>query len=282
MDQNKKRIFIQKIDELPTLPTSLLKIIEVIENRESSAQDLANVISRDQSISSVILRLVNSAFYGHLRQISSMSHAVVILGYQTVKTMALGVSVFQTSPHGHSPFNRGDFWVHSIGVATIAKRIASLSSRPVDPDTAFLAGLLHDIGKVIFDNYFFDDYAKAVKTAFKRNVWVGSLEQEMMGMTHAEGGYHLARKWQFPPEVIDAIRYHHKIVDAPIGSIPISAVVHVADILCRQIRLGTAGDEVNLIIDPSTHKVLGLDADQLSDLALALDAERESIEEFSL
>ncbi|MBF0169725.1 MAG: HDOD domain-containing protein, partial [Nitrospinae bacterium] len=99
MDQSRKRIFIQKIDELPTLPVSLLKIIEVIENPESSAQDLAAVISRDQSISSVILRLVNSAFYGHLRQISSMSHAVVILGYQTVKTMALGVSVFQNSPH---------------------------------------------------------------------------------------------------------------------------------------------------------------------------------------
>ncbi|MBF0170937.1 MAG: HDOD domain-containing protein [Nitrospinae bacterium] len=149
-------------------------------------------------------------------------------------------------------------------------------------DLLFKSAPLHDIGKVIFDNYFNEEYAKVVEEALRRNVWVGELEQELMGMPHAEAGYHLARKWQFPPEVIDAIRYHHQLSAAPSSSMGVVAVVHAADVLCRQIRLGAAGDHAVAPLDPAARNALGLNDDQLSDLALALDAERESIEEFAL
>jgi putative nucleotidyltransferase with HDIG domain len=285
VDKNKNRIFIQRIQDLPTLPTTLLKIIEVVENPESSAHDLADIVSKDQSISSVILRLVNSAFYGHLRQISSISHAVVILGYQTVKTMALGVSIFQSPPTagGHS-FDRGKFWVHSIGVATLTKRLSE-KVKPVaglDRDSVFLSGLLHDVGKVVFDNYFNEEYGAVVGEAMKRRQWIGDFEAEAMGMTHAEAGYYLAQKWQFPAPVIDSIRYHHALHKCPPNSLPVASLVHIADAACRRIRLGSGGDDAPVDIDPLAMKTLGIDDDLLADLMLELDGDREGIESFAL
>ncbi|VAX24524.1 hypothetical protein MNBD_NITROSPINAE02-1981 [hydrothermal vent metagenome] len=285
MEKEKKRIFIQKIQSLPTLPTALAKIVSVAENESSTADDLADVISKDQSISSTILRLVNSAFYGHLRQISSINHSIVILGFRTVKTMALGVSIFQsTSNPKRQSFNRTKFWTHSIGVATFAKRIAgkTKSGSGIDQEALFLSGLLHDLGKVVFDNYFNEEYEVVTKEALEKNEWIGDVEMRLLGMNHSEAGDYLAQKWQFPPAVIESIRHHHNVDEAHKGNGGMAAITHLADYCCRKMKLGSGGDNEEVALNPLALETCGVTEEILDELIAEVEADRDSIEAFAI
>lgn len=268
------------------MPATLARIIEVVENPSSTAAELGEVISRDQSLSSMILKLVNSAFYGHLRQISSISHATVILGFQTVKTMALGVSVFHSSPsRDGDSLDKRRLWIHSLAVATCAKRLASTldSVRGSDEETVFLAGLLHDIGKVVFDNVFSEDYRSVLRLARNERMWIGDAEKRILEMDHAEAGSLLARKWQFPDPVINAIRRHHDpLNDGEDGSESvIDSLVSVADYVCRKIKLGYSGDDEETELNPTAARRLGLTDEILETIIQKMESEREEIEKFT-
>lgn len=281
-----KRLLIQRIQNLPTLPATLARIIEVVENPSSTASELGEVISRDQSLSSMILKLVNSAFYGHLRQISSISHATVILGFQTVKTMALGVSVFHSSPsRDGDSLDKRRLWIHSLAVATCAKRLASTLEgvRGSDEETVFLAGLLHDIGKVVFDNVFSEDYRNVLRLARNERMWIGDAEKKILEMDHAEAGSLLARKWQFPYPVINAIRRHHDPLNGgEEGSESvIDSLVSVADYVCRKIKLGHGGDDEEAELNPTAARRLRVTDEILARTIQRMESEREEIEKFT-
>ena len=286
LDKEKQRILIQRIQELPTLPSTISKIIELVESQSSTSEDLARVISKDQSISSLILKLVNSAFYGHLRQISSISHAIVILGYTTVRTMALGVSIFNASPGKKTAaFDRSKFWIHSIGVATITRRIATHTPARdgLDMESVFLSGLLHDIGKVIFDHYFAKEYNEVAESALKNHVWIGESESSFFGINHAEAGYYLAQKWQFPSTVISAIKSHH----APASydgeaERAMACMVNLADYLCRKAVIGSGGDNEEHPLNEEALSFLGISQDTLSEIACEVENDREMIESLTL
>ena len=285
-DKEKRRILIQRIQELPTLPSTISKIIELVESKSSTSEDLARVISKDQSISSLILKLVNSAFYGHLRQISSISHAIVILGYTTVRTMALGVSIFNASPSKKTAaFDRSKFWIHSIGVGTITRRIATHAPARdgMDMESVFLSGLLHDIGKVIFDHYFSKEYNDVAESALKNHVWIGESESSFFGINHAEAGYYLAQKWQFPSTVISAIKSHH----APASydgeaERAMACMVNLADYLCRKAVIGSGGDNEEHPLNEEALSFLGISQDTLSEIACEVENDREMIESLTL
>lgn len=280
-ERTKRRILIQKVEELPTLPVTLTKIIKVAENPNAGASDLAQVISQDQSIASTILRLVNSAFYGHFRSISSISHAIVILGFQTVKSMALGASIFRTPPLSSKPvFDRNSFWVHSISVAAFVKKLAaSLKlSRQIDLETVFVSGLLHDLGKVVFDNYFNEDYREVVKITRKDQKWIRTAEDEVMGMNHTVAGQLLARKWQFPALVIEAIEFHHDLGKAGKNGGIIAPLVHTADYCCNLMRIGSGGNVKDPELDGRVMKLLGLSDKALADISTEIENERGMIE----
>lgn len=252
MNIEQKRILIQKITNLPTLPTVLSKIIDLTEDRNTKATHLGELLSRDQSISSLILRLVNSAYYGNLRHISSINHATVILGFEMVKTIAMGVAIYQDKSAGPSGFDREQFWIHSLAVATLSREIASKLTKDKQPqlETVFLSGLLHDVGKVIFDNYFTEDYFKASELAIKDNLWIGEAEQRVLKMDHCDAGFFLARKWQFPSPVVEVIRYHHNLDKCSKKNASLCHTVHAADYICRIMKLGSGGDNVTVELDP--------------------------------
>lgn len=286
MDKEKRRILIQRVQDLPTLPSTIVRIIELVEDPTSTSNDLAEVISKDQSISSVILRLVNSAFYGHMRQVSSISHAVVILGYKTVQTMALGVSIFHSSAGGkRSAFDRTGFWTHCIGVATISRKLLDRRKfrSGVDAETVFLSGLLHDLGKVVFDNYFNEEYARVVETAKAEKAWVRDIEERVFEMDHAEAGYYLARKWLFPSPVISAIRCHHKPSDCEDDDVckVTSAIVHIADHLCRKLGIGSGGDDAQVALDPNALSIADINEEDLAFVLEETEKSREMIESFA-
>lgn len=285
VEKEKRRIIIQRIQDLPTLPSTLAKIIKVAESPSSTAVELGDVISKDQSISSMILKIVNSAFYGHLRQISSISHAIVILGFQMVKTLALGVSIFQASPNGARPaFDRGRFWLHSIGVATCAKSLSGkIDLGPeMDRETIFLSGLLHDIGKVVFDTFFNEEYRLVARAAVEEELLIRDVEARELGMDHAEAGYHLARKWQFPTPVINAIRFHHDLAANEEGDGKIESLVHVSDRIVRMLNIGYGGDKQEPPVEPLALEKLGLSEGDLEALISMVEERREEIEAFTL
>jgi len=280
-DVSRKRMLIQRVEELPSIPSTLTKIIQLAESESSNATDLAKIISQDQSLSSMILRIVNSAFYGHFRSITSISHSIVILGFQTVKSMALGASIYKLPPAGDRPaFDRNGLWIHALGVATLSKKLSlvSGSSEKPDPETSFISGFLHDIGKVVLDNCFSSEYRKAAEAARKFGELIRVMEEKTVGMDHAAAGMYLAQKWQFPGAVIDAISFHHNLGAATGGGGTVAAMVHLADFHCHRIELGSGGNFREPELDT---RALGLCA--LSEAAVAgavkeLNNERAAIE----
>jgi len=281
MNAARKRILIHKITNLPTLPTILQKIIDLTERRSANAHDLGRLLSKDPSISAVILKLVNSAYYGNLRHIASIDHAIVLLGFQMIKTIAMGVTIYGDRTGSGGRFDREKFWQHSLGTASLARVIATEAALPdhLDGDTVFLSGLLHDVGKVILDNYFPDDYGRVTEIVAERGVWIGVAEREVMGLDHAEAGYHLARKWQFPHAIADAIRHHHQPEHCPEDHGFLCATVHAADHCCRRIGLGSGGDDTLPELDPHIDR-FGIDDSVLERAVAHIEAERHQIEEF--
>jgi len=284
MENTSKRILIHKINNLPTLPSVVAKIIESAENPRVNAAHLAGILSKDPSISSVILKLVNSAFYGNLRHISSIDHATVILGFQMVKTIAMGVSIYKSrrAVEAGPSFDREQFWIHSIGTATCARILAKQRGLPegLGLDEVFLSGLLHDIGKVVFDNYFTEDYQRVAAEVTRRNVWIREAERDVLGMDHCDAGFYLARKWQFPGSVVEAIRYHHDLDKASEANGYLCALTHAADYCCRRIRLGSGGDAVETELQTLAVERYGLSESLLAQAMIQLEKEREICESF--
>ena len=164
MDREDIRLGIRNIKNLPTLPIIVTRVLEVAADSGSSANELAEIVARDMSVSAKVLNLANSAFYGFSRRITTIPQAVVVLGFETVRSLALSVSVFEylNKPTGEASFDREAFWVHSIGCGTVA-RITAKSLGWRDTGTPFVAGLLHDLGKVILDTDYNDLYQEVVE-----------------------------------------------------------------------------------------------------------------------
>jgi len=285
VDRRKRRMLIRTVDELPALPVTLMKIIKVAGDPDATADDLAQVISRDQSISSMLLRLVNSAFYGHFRSISSISRAIVILGFQTVKSLALGASIFHSSRETKgNALDWDKFWVHSLAVAAFSKKLSSKVDvlGDIDSETVFVSGLLHDIGKVVFNNYFSEEYKEVATTARKDKKWIRTVEEDLMGIDHCEAGQYLASKWHFPPPVIEAVEFHHNPGKPENKSGTMAALTHVADFSCNQIGIGSSGNEKDPELDEVAINILKLGDGKLADVTAEIENEREMIESFGI
>jgi putative nucleotidyltransferase with HDIG domain len=270
-----------RIVDLPTLPTVIPQVLRIVENRRSSAGDLARVIGADQSLASRILRLANSAFYGFRREITSISHAVVLLGYDTVKSMVLAATVFDTLRDGDSgkTFDRQGFWLHAVATATAARTVAR-GLRLVDPDQAFVGGLLHDIGKVVLDRYFFRRYAEAAKLAGELPCLIREAEEIIFGVDHAEVGRWLAERWRLPRAIVEPIAFHH----LPSAGAPehwgLSATIHLADVVARNAGIGSGGDELIPLPEEAVLVRFRIRSGHLLAWTQALETEREAVETF--
>jgi putative nucleotidyltransferase with HDIG domain len=232
----------KKLADLPPLPAVVTRIMQTINDPNTSAEDLNRLISLDQGLSSKILRIVNSAYYGFPKRISTITHAVVILGFNTVRNLVLGVSAFGMLSHksGASGLNRARFWEHSVATAVAS----SLLVRKKKPRTravmeeAFLAGLLHDIGKLFLDCYFPTQYAVAFAYARRENITLREAEQAVLGIDHAVVGRRIAEHWNFPPTLVMAMGGHHEpILDS--DGFEAAAIVHAADWMAWQAELGS-------------------------------------------
>jgi putative nucleotidyltransferase with HDIG domain len=201
---------IEGIKDLPTLPTVTMEVNRLLKNVETPIEQLVELLEKDQAMVLKILRLVNSSFYGFKSKISSLRHAVTLMGYNTVQNAVVVVSVIDSlSMSGRlKGFDITDFWTHSIRVAVMSRHLAFLA-RLSDPEDAFTAGLIHDIGKVVLVNHFPDVFITVVESAAADGISFFDAEKKYGTYPHNLIGNVLARKWMLPESLTSAVRFHH-------------------------------------------------------------------------
>ena len=247
--QNRAQVLRQmteKIIGLPTLPTIVTQLIAVVGDPASSARQIAQLVSTDQALTAKILKVANSSFYGFAREIATVQLAIVVLGIEMVKNVALSVEVLKRFSKGqeHELFDRQRFWEHSIGAGVAARMLARKYYDRRKADEAFVAGVLHDIGKLILIEYFYDEFVEALTLAKDKEMALVDAEEEVLGVSHADVGGWLAEKWNLPLHLVNAIVYHHRpfelSADEPNELVMLT---HMGNALIRHCRVGNSGDQ---------------------------------------
>ncbi|MFO1053441.1 MAG: HDOD domain-containing protein [Planctomycetota bacterium] len=224
---------VNKTMELPTMPEVLVKLNEVIASEDSSADDVANVIATDPAVSTNVLRIVNSAYYGLQVRVSSIALAVSIMGFSMTKKVALKAAVFSVFGRNRSEsenFSPVAFWKHSIFTAVAARVLGSQSSKfgANYGEDLYICGLLHDIGKLILLEKASQPYLEVLATSALQGRSEIELEGERFGFNHADVGSVLGVKWFLPEDLTIAIRYHHAPDRDPFHR-SLSSLIHLAD-----------------------------------------------------
>ena len=255
--------------ELPTLPDVIIRLLGAVDNPDSTASEVARIIGTDAAMMVKVLKLVNSPFYGMPRQISTLTQAIVVMGFAAIRNVALTIAVFDEFGHSDgspSPteFTREKFWEHSIATAMMANLVATQVEYGKNED-AFVAGLLHDIGKIIFDRYLHDDFIAALTLADAGGLSIFDAEKNVMGESHAFVGSWLADNWHLPGHLVDALRHHHAPENSQVDW-QLVAVINVADKLVRQHGIGHPGDDLQPEIDRAVEERLGLNQEDYIEI----------------
>ncbi len=235
---------LKEISHIATLPEVTLKIIELVEDPSSTAQDLHGVISNDPALCSRILKVVNSSFYGLPGQIASINRAIVMLGLNAVKNIAIAASLAKLFRGGElTPFfSAKELWDHSNAVAIASKMLSDRLGMGLG-DEAYLAGLIHDIGIMVEMQYDRSNLIDALDrcnadVSGKPSVSLLETEEEVFGANHQDFGKGLCEKWKFPTPFMAAAGYHHNPTQAPSEAKKIVYVVHAADKIASMMEGG--------------------------------------------
>lgn len=307
--EDRVRRNVSRLQSLPALSSVVTKVIALADSPTVSGQQVAEVVGKDQSMVTAILKIVNSPFYGLNRRVSSINHAVILLGYRTVRNIALSTSLVNAfSGAGHDPrFDRRRFWAHSIFTASAARLVAK-KQRNLDAEEAFLAGLIHDMGRIVFDHHFPKEFGLAFDIAESREIALHEAEKLVLGLDHAELGNLIAQKWNFPPQIAEAIAVHHD-PQVALDTSDLAVCIYLANILSHiaeervpdAIELDTAdddeGDADTMIeridvaresqivgaterIDPRVLEHLEIDERRVGELLQDLEGEMEKAQAF--
>lgn len=270
---------IQEISHIATLPEVTMKIIKLVEDPDSTAQDLNNVISNDPALGARILKVVNSAFYGLPGQIGSINRAIVLLGLNAVKNIAIAASLAKLFRGGRiAPgFDARDLWTHSIACATGTRLLAKQVGLGL-PDEAFLAGLIHNIGILVEIQARRPKFIEALaKMQQNPGLTLRQAETQCIGANHEQFGAGLCKMWKFPASFAYVTGFHHRPLELPANNRTLASLVHIADILAARLELGfTIGTEAKEI-SPELLKQLKLTNEQVDATGKALpDAMEEA------
>jgi HD-like signal output (HDOD) protein len=273
---------IREISHIATLPEITLKIIELVESPNSTAQDLNKVISNDPALCSRILKVVNSAFYGLPGQIGSINRAIVLLGLNAVKNIAIAASLAKLFRGGSltPDFSAKDLWSHSITCATACKMVADHLKLGF-ADEAFLAGLIHDIGIIVEIQY---DRQRLIDVITRAHPgpdgtpsadWL-AVETEIFGATHQDFGQGLCEKWKFPKNFALVTGYHHRPLELAKEIRTLVCIVHVADKLAAAMP-GFRMDVKDAQIGGDVLEALNLTREAVEQIAAKLPEQVQAV-----
>jgi len=259
---------VNDVSHIATLPEITVKIIELVEDPNSTAHDLHLVISNDPALSARVLKVVNSAFYALPGQIGSINRAIVLLGLNAVKNIAIAASLAKLFRGGRlcPQFSARDLWTHSVGVAAAVKMLAQ-KVRLGLPDEAFLAGLIHDMGIMVemqvrrpkLIQVF--DHMEQHETHFRK------AERAVFQVTHEHFGLALCEKWKFPQFLCHVAGFHHRPIELHAESRTLACLVHAADILAAKQKIGFALSPDQLEVRQAVMDELKLTDSMLDDVS---------------
>lgn len=250
------------VKEVPTLPIVYQQLFSKMSNPNVSMPQLAEIVSKDQSLATKILKLVNSAFYGYKKEITTISRAMVILGFRTVRNAALAISVFDyvAGCPEDSKFPVEDFWKHSLCTASTCKVLGQKVGIKQQEET-FVCGLLHDVGKLIMKKYFEEDFNEVCDYSLDNQVSWSAAEDKLLGVNHATLAKAVLRSWYFPPNLVEAVQFHHTLSSG--ASYPdLVSLVNVADHISYELDMGAPASRVGAECDPAALKELGTTMEQ--------------------
>lgn len=226
---------LDKLGQLPAMPAVVQEVINSFDDPNLEVDSLAQKIGHDQGLSTRVLRIANSSFYGLSRQVSSIHDAVVVLGFGNIRSLVLAAGFVHAFPqHGEGLFDRKQFWRHSLQVAAAARALAKYAK--VNAETAFTAGLLHDIGQVVLDACLHKSFDGVLQRLASKGGDLHALEREKLGFDHAMAGAEMAKRWNFPEAIQQAIRSHHEAEDQETGALP--SLIHLANSLVEALEEG--------------------------------------------
>lgn len=247
---------VSEVNDLPALPHVTCQVIKMVDDASSTAQDINDAVTQDQSLTARVLRLANSAYYGFPRRISTVTEATVLLGFNTIKGIVMSASVSDLMAKEITGYalEPGELWRHSQATA-IASRYIGRQVKYAGADVAYIGGLLHDIGKVVLNMHLNEVYHEVVGLTNEGMSFIDA-ERQVLGFTHAEVGSRVAEKWNLPKELVQAIAYHHAPQDA-VGNEKLTSIVHIADAMCLMMGIGLGMDGLSYTLSETALNLLG-------------------------
>jgi putative nucleotidyltransferase with HDIG domain len=231
------RPVITALKAIPTIPAIIQPLASMLRLpvEQVDVEEVVRLVSYDSSIAAQCLRMANSALFGR-RKAETVRSAILALGLKRVQAILLGCCLNRIVPADRWAFDAETFWRHSLGCALVSRKLATLIGY-VEPEKAYLAGLLHDLGILVNTVACTEEYRMCIVTARQERIALESSEQKVLGFTHCDSGKILAEHWKFPPDVIAVIEHHHHVVTTSPDPSLVS-LVHLSDLLCRLGDLG--------------------------------------------
>jgi len=281
IDKERQRREIEKfISKMPSLSTTVGKVMEICSRTDASPNELNKVISLDPVLTGKVLKLVNSAYYSLVNKVTSLTRAITMLGMNTVKNMALSTAIIQTvaGTKKSKALPTAKFWAHSIGVGVSSKLLGIAKEvSPTEREELFLAGLLHDLGKVPFG----DEYIEVLNIAKFEQLPLHQVEKEVMGIDHQEVGLMIAEKWKLNKVIVECIGYHHQPAQLSAEAMQKVVLVSLGNIYTNICDYGYAGnpfpaaEEITGLLDQA-----GVSWEQFGGIGLNVEAEIEKAKIF--
>lgn len=270
MDEIKKKI--EKIDQLPTLPIIITELLGLLDNPKSTPREINELIKNDQALTSKTLRLVNSSYYGFPRKIATVTESIVILGFDTVRNLAVSAGMVKLLK-GKGAFDKEKFWHHTVAVAFMAKLIAQ-KTKYQNAEVAFVSGLLHDIAKVFEDLYFNSEFLKALQLSKSSGKSLNEAETEIFGYDHGSIGKRLGDSWNLPKPIVASIAYHHEIEKNIYPEHEqLVAIINLSDTLVRLKKIGDSGNYGKTLVSLKVINMLKLTKEQIPTIIKEFDEE---------
>jgi putative nucleotidyltransferase with HDIG domain len=270
---------LSRINDIPTLPASVLRVMQMIEDPFCSSSDLAKVIQSDPAMAAKVLKLANSSYYGFRQKISNIPQAVTLLGFATLKNTLLAAAVFDMFRLNGTGFDLPALWKHSVTTATAAKLIAKRVRYP-QSEKAFTAALMHDVGKIILARFLPQGLAEIVETVQNEQMAMYDAEKKVLGLSHPALGAWVLGRWGLPAPIVEAVEFHHHPTRAQ-TSFDLAAIVYLANILAHRSGIGYGGDGMTREMDPLILEYFHLNEAALTDLQDSLQFKRLEIESYA-